>query len=274
MTILTALCEWLVRQRYLETNPWDGVPPAQNFTPKIRADHSLTVAQWQTVIAACEERTHDEAYYRLKFTLLFAYGCGLRLSELAGAKIAHRSEKSGEHTLGLKVTDGDFEVTVLGKGHKLRTVPVPIQTMVALQDYMVARGQGEEVDAWPEGSPLIATLGVGHQYVHLERQPVSESALYRLLRTHFQRTAKEMETARDAGHLLAASTHWLRHTHATHALEAGAAIEEVQENLGHASPATTAIYSHAGRKRRKSAVDKLMAFGMQVPASPMLDPSL
>ncbi|MBK6906407.1 MAG: hypothetical protein IPH08_04570 [Rhodocyclaceae bacterium] len=40
------------------------------------------------------------------------------------------------------------------------------------------------------------------------------------------------------------------------------AIEEVQENLGHASPATTAIYSHAGKKRRKAAVDRLIAFGM------------
>lgn len=62
------------------------------------------------------------------------------------------------------------------------------------------------------------------------------------------------------GHLNQASRHWLRHTHATHALEARAEIEEVQNNLGHSTVAITAIYTHASRKRRKSAVAKLMAF--------------
>jgi len=66
-----------------------------------------------------------------------------------------------------------------------------------------------------------------------------------------------METAVNAGHLNQASRHWLRHTHATHAFEAGAEIEEVQKNLGHCSVAITAIYTHASRK---SAVEKLIAF--------------
>lgn len=88
VTVLTAMCEWLVRQRYLDTNPWDGVPPAQTFVPKIRADHSLTRDQWRTLIRACDLVPLDEAYYRLRFTLLLAYGTGLRLSELVGAKTA------------------------------------------------------------------------------------------------------------------------------------------------------------------------------------------
>ncbi len=92
------------------------------------------------------------------------------------------------------------------------------------------------------------------------RQPMSESQVYRMFKGHFKIAASKVETASDAGHLIQASTHWLRHTHATHALEAGAAIEEVQENLGHASIATTSIYTHASRKKRKSAVEKLMAF--------------
>jgi len=81
-----------------------------------------------------------------------------------------------------------------------------------------------------------------------------------MFKSHFKIAASRMETAADAGHLIQASTHWLRHTHATHALEAGAEIEEVQENLGHSSVAITAIYTHASRKRRNSAVEKLMAF--------------
>ena len=47
-----------------------------------------------------------------------------------------------------------------------------------------------------------------------------------MFKGHFKVAASKMETAADAGHLIQASTHWLRHTHATHALEAGAEIEE------------------------------------------------
>ncbi len=260
ITILTALCEWLMRQRYLETNPWDGVPPAHNVVSKLRADHALTRHQWQTLIASCNLVPLDEAYYRLRFVLLLAYGMGLRLSELVAAKVAARSETPGKANSGLKRAQGadNWDLEVIGKGNKPRSVPVPDAVMGALADYFERRGLGRDPDAWPEHTPLITTLGEGLQYVQPERKALSDSALFRMLRTHFQRTAREMESAADAGHLIRASTHWLRHTHATHALEAGAAIEEVQENLGHSSPATTAIYSHTGRNRRKAAVEKLM----------------
>lgn len=266
VTILTALCEWLVRQRYLDTNPWDGVPPAQSFTPKIRADHSLTRKQWRTVIKACDLVPLDEAYYRLRFTLLLAYGTGLRLSELTDARIAARIEKPGQTNTGFKPAPGfdGWELVVIGKGLKIRSVPIPDQVMTAMEEYFERRGLGADPADWPEHAPLIATLGEGLQHAQPQRQPISHSGLSRMLRSHFKRAARQMDNAMDAGHLIQASTHWLRHTHATHALEAGAAIQEVQENLGHASPATTAIYSHAGRKRRKAAVEKLMSYAEEI----------
>lgn len=262
VTVLTAMCEWLMRQRYLETNPWDGVPPAHNVAARIRIDHALTLTQWQKVIATCEHLPPDEAYYRLRATLLLAYGMGLRLSELVAAKVAARTETPGRPNPGLKPARGtdNWDLEVVGKGNKPRSIPVPDAVMAAMADYFEHRGLGRDPGAWPEHTPLITSLGEGLQYVQTARKALSDSALFRLLRRHFQRTAREMDNALDAGHLIRASTHWLRHTHATHALEAGAAIEEVQENLGHASPATTAIYSHTGRHRRKAAVEKLMAF--------------
>ena len=262
VTILTSLCEWLMRQRYLETNPWDGVPPAYGAAAKLRADHALTLPQWQTLLASCDALPRDEAYYRLRFTLLLAYGTGLRLSELVSAKIAAHTETSGLANPGLKRAYAldSWDLEVLGKGNKLRSIPVPDAVMNALADYLERRGLGRDPDAWPAHTPLITALGEGLQHVQAERKALSDSALFRMLRTHFQRVARKMDHAGDAGHLLRASTHWLRHTHATHALAAGATIEEVQENMGHSSPATTAIYSHTGRNRRKAAVEKLMAF--------------
>lgn len=266
ISILTTMCEWLVRQKYLDSNPWDGV--SCNYSPeaKIRADHSLTMEQWHTVIAASNEMDRGEKYSRLYLALVFAYGLGLRLSEITNARMALHKETPGKPNPGIKrAQDGNgWDIEVLGKRNKLRTVPIPNAVMTALANYGEVIGLGRDVSSWPEGQRIFLTLGDGSWRVKkkdsYERQPMSESQIYRMFKAHFKISASKMETAMDAGHLIQASTHWLRHTHATHALEAGAEIEEVQENLGHSSVAVTAIYTHASRKRRKSAVEKLMAF--------------
>ncbi|MDP2085333.1 MAG: phage integrase family protein, partial [Gemmobacter sp.] len=209
VTILTALCEWLMRSRYLETNPWDGVPPAHNVAARIRVDHALTLTQWQKVIATCEHLPPDEAYFRLRFTLLLAYGMGLRLSELVAAKVAARTETPGRPNPGLKPARGtdNWDLEVVGKGNKPRSIPVPDAVMLAMTDYFDHRGLGRDPGAWPDHTPLITSLGEGLQYVQTDRKTLSDSALFRLLRRHFQRTAREMDNALDAGHLISASTH-------------------------------------------------------------------
>jgi len=266
IVVLTAMCEWLVRQKYLETNPWDGV--SCNYSPdgKIRADHSLTKQQWQVVIGATNEMDRGEKYFRLFLALLFAYGMGLRRSEIASAKMAMQMEKPGYANPGIKpAQDGSgWDFDVLGKGNKIRTVPIPDVIINAMGNYGECVGLGRDIGAWPEGLSIFQTLGDGSWHVKkseaYRRQPMSGSQIYRMFKEHFRFAATKMETAMDAGHLIQASTHWLRHTFATHGLEAGAEINEMQELLGHVSPATTAIYLHATRKKKKAAVEKLMAF--------------
>ncbi len=266
MVILTAMCEWLMRQRYLESNPWDGVSPNYQIQAKIRADHSLTMEQWKVVIAATEDMPPDEQYHRLYLALILAYGLGLRLSEITAARIALHREQPGRPNSGIKpASDGNgWDIEVRGKGNKLRSVPIPNSVIQALQRYGEYIGLGNDIGRWPEGQSIFLTLGDGRYRVTKQRgyarQPMSESQIYRMFKSHFRKAAARVESAADAGHLVMASTHWLRHTHATHSLEAGAEIEEVQENLGHSSVAITAIYTHANRRRRKSAVEKLMAF--------------
>ena len=263
VTVLTALCEWLTRQKYLASNPWDGVPPSHNLDGRMRTDHSLTPAQWQTTLAACADVEDVETRLRLRFILLCAYALGLRLSELTAMIMAAPEERAGTMNLGLKPgSDGEgWDLDVLGKRNKRRLVPVSDIVIDALTDYLKVREYGDDPGTWPAGLPLIATLPrQGRLSKNRQGCALSHSGLYRLLSSHFKRVAAQMDSRRDAAHLQAASTHWLRHTHATHSLAAGAPIEAVQENLGHASVATTAVYSHAGRKRRKAAVETLMAF--------------
>ena len=76
-------------------------------------------------------------------------------------------------------------------------------------------------------------------------QPVFVSRKHggHLDRSQVQRIVRA--AARRAGLTVAVSPHWLRHAHASHALERGAAIHLVQQTLGHASVATTGVYLHA-----------------------------
>jgi integrase len=61
--------------------------------------------------------------------------------------------------------------------------------------------------------------------------------------------------ARGADRFLRASTHWMRHTHASHAIAGGMPIEIAQQNLGHASLATTTVYITTEKRRRLQAVE-------------------
>ena len=97
----------------------------------------------------------------------------------------------------------------------------------------------------PNGSRAIDVL-----------QGIAATTLYEAF---FGRCASELLKDGDqkgAARLAKASTHWLRHTHASHAIAGGMPIEVAQQNLGHASLATTTVYVKTEEKRRMKAVKK------------------
>lgn len=255
VTIVVALFEWLTRQRYLVTNPWDKVAKAKADN-RLRVDHALSAAQWQATLSACADIADTLPRLRMRFLLLAAYSLGLRLSELRAMKVAQRVEEKGKPNYGLKLepTGDGWEIMVKGKGSKNREVPVPTKTLEALCDYMAARGFGDDPGTWPEGVILVASLS-GSAY-----EPLSASRIYRMFEAQFAKAAKNAPTRADGNRLQEASTHWLRHTHATHALAAGVSIDVVADSMGHASEATTRLYTHANRRRRRAGAEKLMSF--------------
>jgi integrase/recombinase XerC len=146
------------------------------------------------------------------------YASGLRVSELAG----------------VDVDDVDFTVgvvRVLGKGGKERVVPFGLPAATALRE-------------WAAYRPLLATersgaaLFLGRRGRRVDPRQVRE-AVHRLV--------AHVPGAPDL------APHGLRHSAATHLLEGGADLRTVQELLGHASLATTQIYTHVSAERlRKS----------------------
>ncbi len=197
--------KFLVREGDTVADPAEGVtrPRVPRTLPR-----PLTVDEVASLIGAPSDNRTPVAL-RDRAILETLYGAGLRISEL----------------VGLDVDDVDVEecsVRVLGKGARERVVPVGRYAVSALKAYLV------------RARPALA-------------RPRTRGALFlnqrggRLTRQGCTNIVKAM--ARRAGIRKRVTPHMLRHSFATHLLEGGADVRVVQELLGHASVATTQIYT-------------------------------
>ena len=153
------------------------------------------------------------------------YSTGMRVSELAG----------------LNRPDLDLisqQVKVRGKGRKERIIPVGDHAQLAVRNYEAKR---DELNGRLGGKVDRRALFVGRTGRRLTVRAVQK------LMSRFLTQVDE-----DAG----LSTHSLRHTFATHLLDAGADLRAVQELLGHASISTTQIYTHTSVERLKQVYQK------------------
>lgn len=150
-------------------------------------------------------------------TLELFYSSGIRLSELLGLDLG-----------GLDLLSD--QVKVFGKGRKERIVPVGSRAVRALRRYLAAR---EELMRKP-GADRTAV------FVNRRGRRLAASTIQRRMRQLFA-------LAGMAGFRV----HSLRHTFATHLMDAGADLRSVQEMLGHASLTTTQVYTHTSVERLK-----------------------
>jgi site-specific recombinase XerD len=147
--------------------------------------------------------------------LLLLYAGGLRVSEVCALRwrdLQARDAESGEAT---------GQVTVFGKGGKTRTVLLPASVW---QDLIALRDEAAAPDA-----PVFRSRKGG---------ALDPSQVRRIVAAAARRAGLSIGKG-------GVSPHWLRHAHATHALERQAPIHIVQATLGHASVATTGRYLHA-----------------------------
>jgi site-specific recombinase XerD len=143
---------------------------------------------------------------RNRAMLLLLYAAGLRVSELCGLRWCDLCHR-----------DDGGQITVFGKGEKTRIILLPASVWNSLI------GLRREA---PESEPLFRSRKKGH---------LNPTQVWRIVTKAAQR----------AGVSKSVSTHWLRHAHASHALDRGAPIHLVQATLGHSSVATTGRYLHA-----------------------------
>lgn len=164
--------------------------------------------------------------YRVCLTTIYA--CGLRLREALDLHVAQVD--SGRMLLHVRH----------GKGGVDRMVPLPQALLTLLR----AHWRTHRNPVWMFPAPR-----------RRPPRPVSDPAVGPIDATVLQRTFTR--AVLDSGVPKAAHVHTLRHSYATHLLEAGVPLALIQEYLGHRSPGTTAIYTHVTRELREGAVDPI-----------------
>jgi site-specific recombinase XerD len=226
---LRSFYRFLVRRGHLASSPIRNLalPKREKRLPKF-----LTAQQMVDLLNAplqalarkrkgSEDRLNESPYRRDQAILETIYSCGLRIGELCA----------------LSAADLDWQdqvVRVRGKGRKERLVPIGQPALSAIQIY------------W---SGLKAFPGPDDPVFQAERGRASR--LYpRIVQARLKRY---LELAGLDAHL---TPHKLRHSYATHLLDAGADLRSVQELLGHAHLVTTQVYTHVSTERLKRAYDQ------------------
>ncbi len=277
VTILKNLYGFLVDQNYLMGNPWSALGVPRTAGAKVNAGRSFSLAQWQFMESQLRMLPATSANQRLTFGLHLLYATGLRLSEVVAATlddlqwVEYPADASDDQAMQ------GWLLRVVGKGQKEREVPLPIDVVAELAHYLRARG----LDPDPESSANQGAFLLGQATDAPERAPglsagrtiapkpgIAATTFYNQIKAFFTDCATVLRGQGDhkgAERFTQASTHWMRHSHASHAIASGMPIEIAQQNLGHASLATTTVYVTTEKRRRLKAVEAFWGTGGAAP---------
>lgn len=221
LSAVRSFYKYMHRNELVDVNPARAVgsPKRDRYLPQY-----LDLGQMSALFAAAETRAHGGRFTDVRNLAMLElfYSGGLRLSELRGVN---------RDSLDMLAN----QVKVRGKGRKERIVPLGDRAVLALRNYESKRDE------------LLRTVGPGGDrtafFLSTRGRRISTRALQNAVTSLLDLVSES------AG----LSVHSLRHTFATHMLDAGADLRAVQELLGHASVQTTQIYTHTSVERLKQA---------------------
>ena len=216
LATLRSFYKYLVRVEAVEASPVSVIRTPRQTK---RLPNCLDIEQVEALLAAPDSDTL--LGLRDRAILETIYSAGLRISELVGLNVSDIDEFSEA-------------LRISGKGRKERLVPLGGKAIEAIETYLTRR------DVAP-GSNRDSPL-----FVNRYGKRLTGRSIRRKLNKYVQL----------AGIGFHVSPHALRHSFATHMLDAGADLRSVQEMLGHASLSTTQIYTHLTTRRLKEVYDR------------------
>ena len=192
---------------------WFEHNPVKDISPPKRSKPLPRVLAVDEAAALLEDKPESALDWRDRALFELVYSCGLRLSEAVALNLA-------------SVTGGDPLLRVLGKGGKERDVPIGRRAREAIAHWLACRSElaGEDETA----------LFVSKRGTRLAPRTIQ---------------ARLAARAQRQGLTARVHPHMLRHSFATHVLEASGDLRAVQELLGHADISTTQIYTHLDYQR-------------------------
>lgn len=204
---------FLASRSILQSDPAEKLP-----LPRIPQSlpQPLSPADIERLLATPSGKTALSLRDRAILELLYA--SGLRIAELCQVRLEHLNREEGI-------------IRVTGKGNKTRLVPVGQSALQALTEYLQ--------QARPK---LLSPKSGAAIFLSIRGQALTPARIWQLVQAY----------SRQAGLAAPAHPHQLRHSFATHLLSGGADLRIIQEMLGHASIATTQIYTQVDRTHLKA----------------------
>ncbi len=207
---LKALFRWAQTQGIITNNPLKGVTTLKGEHP---IPSFIAQSRMNSLLEQCADSIDSGEFIASRNALIIElfYATGLRLSELTSL------------TTGSFSSDFSY-LKVIGKGNKERVVPIVSSLRTQIKNYIT--------------NFLPPNICIGHffsLFLSTKGTPLSSNMVYRIVREELQKGGVEGKR----------SPHVLRHTFATHLLNSGADMREIEELLGHSSLQATQIYTHS-----------------------------
>ncbi|BBQ03257.1 hypothetical protein BSFA1_83850 (plasmid) [Burkholderia sp. SFA1] len=272
--VLRTAFTWWVDVRYLAGNPWKAVndPVVIRRERAMKIERALPAGLWRKLRGELDVRSAKEggatagAQWRaVRAAILLMGDSGLRREEAASA----RREELRPSSFGTPERPV-WELTIVGKGQRERTVPVSAATLNALRAHWRDRAQDfdgateEDKQSGPLLSPVIIPWTEASRRRHRsgqgaeggEGQPAKEAGytadgLNRLISRMVTELIETMDglSLDDRVRLGQSNAHAFRHTFGTHSVAEEVPVDVVQKVLGHASLQTTTLYVQAEKQR-------------------------
>lgn len=201
--------DYLIETGEWKTNPFRELPYPRK--EHYRAEY-LSPEEARGLLSF--EFKDDFAGIRDRAMLELFYGCGVRLSELVGIDLKD-------------IRFDDRIVRIFGKGGKYRVVPLGRKAEQVLREYLNARKEKIAIEN------LSGSAGPA-VFLNNRGKRITPRSVARIVKSYLMKSSEQQRL----------STHSLRHSFATHLLEAGANLRAVQQMLGHSSLKTTQNYAH------------------------------
>lgn len=204
---LRSLFRWLLRTGVVSR---DVAAPVASLKTSRRLPAFVPESRMSDIVSDCEQDSDDFTRERNSLIVLLFYACGLRLAELVGID---RRDFSEDYT----------SLRIRGKGDKERIVPILEFVREKILHY-IELIERQNICISPEKALFLTHKG----------KRISRTEVYRTVRDELEKAGVQGKK----------SPHVLRHTFATHLLNGGADMREIQELLGHASLQATQVYTH------------------------------